>query len=207
MERTPVGIPASSSHSSRQSTGLSQTPNARPAELFGQRAAHYRCSRFGCQNGLPAAPGKQLLWNSTTERFARDGALMGTAFATEPCIPRGHPSTCGDRSQSHELGISSTCPTWMAPPAWILLEFTERKAFMLTPYWRAMPDSVSPRATLCMSWNGSLESGALSADANRCGASALTALSPLAVSAFVASSGAASAVRCRRLLRSIANQV
>src|SRR6185312_5132773 len=83
MERTPVGIPASSSHSSRQSTGLSQTPNARPAELFGQRAVHYRCSRFGCQNGLPAGPGKRLLWNSATDLFAMMAALTGVLDSTK----------------------------------------------------------------------------------------------------------------------------
>src|SRR6185437_14029147 len=102
--------------------------------------------------------------------------------------------------------MSSTCPTWMPPPAWILLEFTERSEPVLTPYLRAIPDSVSPRETLCMSWKGSPESGALPADAS-CGASVLTALAPLAVSAALATWGAALAVRYNRLLRSIANHV
>src|SRR5690348_8430661 len=153
--------------------------------------------RIGCQRPATGCDGRSGCCES--QPMDGRGGLHEADVTTRSRIPQD--AAIRDDRKNHELGISSTCPTWMPPPGWILLEFTERKALMLTPYWRAMPDSVSPRATLCMSWNGSLESGALSTDAS-CGASALTALAPLAVSAAVASSGAASAVRCRRLLRS-----
>src|SRR6185312_7965424 len=134
-------------------------------------------------------------------------ARRNGADQTKVVRSRRERNACPDRCTNYELGMRSTCPTWIPPPVWILLALAERSAPMLMPYCCAIPDRVSPRETLCMSWASASARTAFVTEATRVGASGTTAFAPAAALPLAATSISALVVRCRRSLRCSANHV